>query len=130
MASEVSTTRRTRPMSIADIKLSMFYEFPMWLMHEEELRDMSANAKLLYMMLFNSLDNSKEDENGVLYFSYTRATMSEKMGCTQQMVIKNIKELNDFGLLDEVRQGGRSANRIYLKYQSEPKFNIQTEWGC
>ncbi|MBY5024562.1 conserved phage C-terminal domain-containing protein [Streptococcus suis] len=110
-----------------EVEKYQYIQLPKWLFKEPYKR-LSANAKLMYAMLFNrlslSLDNSWHDTKGQVFMYFTNNEFCEELGCSEKTVTKTKKELKDVGLLQEERQGLNKPNRLYIKgpeTQSEPQ---------
>ena len=70
-----------------------------------------------------SLRNNWIDKNGDVYLIYTITELQEILGYGNKKVIKLKKELQEYGLLEEVRQGLNKPNLLYLgniDYQAPP----------
>ncbi len=84
-----------------------------------------AEAKLLFMLcrdrLSASLDSTRKgdmrfiDADGDIFIYYAIDDLASDLGCGRKKVMKLKKELIEYGLIDEVRQGLNKANRIYVK---------------
>lgn len=103
-----------------DIKqASAFYKMPKILFSSSDYSDLSGNAKLMYMLLFDRLDlsvkNNWLDEHGQVYQFYTIEQFMLDLNCSRQTVLNLKKELSDKGLLVEIRQGSTKPNRLYLR---------------
>ena len=88
---------------------------------------MSTDAKFTYAILKDrfelSLRNNWIDKNGDVYLIYTITELQEILGYGNKKVIKLKKELQEYGLLEEVRQGLNKPNLLYLgniDYQALP----------
>ena len=79
---------------------------------------MSTDAKFTYAILKDrfelSLRNNWIDKNGDVYLIYTVTELQEILGYGNKKVIKLKKELQEYGLLEEVRQGLNKPNLLYL----------------
>ena len=104
-------------MKIDEVKRNAFYQFPQWLL-EEEYKEMSLRAKIIYMLVFDrrtlSVKNNWHDQNGEVYVYFTIEEFMEKLSCSRQSVINAKKELQDYGLIKEDQQGMNRPNRIYI----------------
>ena len=104
-------------MKIDEVKRNVFYQFPQWLL-EEEYKEMSLRAKIIYMLIFDrrtlSVKNNWHDQNGEVYVYFTIEEFMEKLSCSRQSVINAKKELQDYGLIKEDQQGMNRPNRIYI----------------
>lgn len=94
---------------------------------------MSTDAKFTYAILKDrfelSLRNNWIDKNGDVYLIYTITELQEILGYGNKKVIKIKKELQEYGLLEEVRQGLNKPNLLYLgniDYQVLPAEEIHS----
>jgi len=103
--------------TINDVNSNRFYQLPKFLF-EAEFKNLSNDAKVLYALLRDrhelSLQNNWINEKNEVYLIYTREEMANMLGITMPTLRKAIKELKDFGLMEEERIGLNRANRIYL----------------
>ena len=95
---------------------------------------MSTDAKFTYAILKDrfelSLRNNWIDKNGDVYLIYTITELQEILGYGNKKVIKLKKELKEYGLLEEVRQGLNKPNLLYLgniDYQVSPTEEIHSQ---
>ena len=90
---------------------------PQWL-YEEPYNALSDKAKQIYMFLFDrrtlSIQNKWFDENGNVFVYFTNEQLMEKLNCSNKPIIQAKKELSDYGLIKEVRQGVNKPNRLYI----------------
>ena len=104
-------------MKISEVKNNAFYQFPQWLL-DEEYKDLSIRAKIMYMLIFDrrtlSIQNKWHDKNGDVFIYFTNQQFMELLNCNEKTVIKAKKELQDFGLIKEERQGVNKPNRLYI----------------
>lgn len=91
---------------------------------------MSTDAKFTYAILKDrfelSLRNNWIDKNGDVYLIYTVTELQEILGYGNKKVIKLKKELQEYGLLEEVRQGLNKPNLLYLgnvEYSTEEIYS-------
>ena len=104
-------------MKISEVKNNAFYQFPQWLL-DEEYKNLSLRAKVMYMLIFDrrtlSIQNKWHDKNGDVFIYFTNQQFMELLNCNEKTVIKAKKELQDFGLIREERQGVNKPNRLYI----------------
>lgn len=100
-----------------EVEKFQFYKMPKWLF-EEPYSELSSNAKLMYMMMFDrlalSIKNKWYDENERLYIYFTIEQFKDKLNISRQTVINCKKELIQHNLLEEVRQGFNKPNLLYI----------------
>ena len=104
-------------MKISEVKNNAFYQFPQWLF-DSNYKELSIRAKLLYMLIFDrrtlSIQNKWHDKNGDVFVYFTNQQFMDLLNCNEKTVIKAKKELQDFGLIKEERQGVNKPNRLYI----------------
>lgn len=104
-------------MKISEVKNNAFYQMPQWI-YEEPYNALSDKAKQIYMFLFDrrtlSIQNKWFDENGNVFVYFTNEQLMEKLNCSNKPIIQAKKELSDYGLIKEVRQGVNKPNRLYI----------------
>ena len=97
-----------------------FIRVPTVLFTDEQYRNVSAEAKVLYGMLLARMDLSAKngwlDEEGRVYIICTLHEIMEKLKCADNKATKLMNELeNSCGLIERERQGLGKANLIYVK---------------
>ena len=104
-------------MKISEVKNNAFYQFPQWLL-DEDYKDLSLRAKVMYMLIFDrrtlSILNKWHDKNGNVFVYFTNQQFMDLLNCNEKTVIKAKKELQDFCLIKEERQGVNKPNRLYI----------------
>ena len=104
-------------MKISEVKNNAFYQFPQWLL-DEEYKYLSLRAKVMYMLIFDrrtlSVQNEWHDKNGDVFVYFTNQQFMDLLNCNEKTVIRAKKELQDFGLIKEERQGVNKPNRLYI----------------
>ena len=103
-----------------DIGAQQFYKFDKWILAEGKLKKLSPTAKLLYMVLRDreeiSLKNAKAftDEDGNLFQYFDQEKASELLGVSLSAIKKAFKDLQEYKLIESVRQGLGKPNRLYI----------------
>lgn len=102
-----------------------FYQLPKVIIGTKFYSKLKAEAKLLFMLcrdrLSASLDSTRRgdmrfvDAEGDIFIYYAIDDLASDLGCGRKKVMKLKKDLIEYGLIDEVRQGLNKANRIYVK---------------
>ena len=104
-------------MKISEVKNNAFYQFPQWLL-DEDYKNLGLRAKVMYMLIFDrrtlSIQNEWHDKNGDVFVYFTNQQFMDLLNCNEKTVIKAKKELQDFGLIKEERQGVNKPNRLYI----------------
>ena len=108
---------RRKTLNIASMQ---FYKFDKWLLAEESLKKLSPTAKLLYMVIKDreeiSLKNADKftDKEGYLFQYFDQVKAGELLGISKNAVIKAFKDLQEYKLIEVVRQGQGKPNRLYV----------------
>ena len=103
-----------------DFASTQFYKFPRWLLAEGNLKKLSPQAKLLYMVIIDreelSLKNAKDftDKEGYLFQYFDQVKAGELLGLSKNAIIKAFKDLQEYKLIEVVRQGQGKPNRLYV----------------
>lgn len=103
-----------------DIASMQFYKFDKWILAEKSLKKLSLTAKVLYMLIKDreeiSIKNADKftDEEGYLFQYFDQVKVGELMGISKNAVIKAFKDLQEYKLIEVVRQGQGKPNRIYV----------------
>src|SRR5512135_2550018 len=102
-----------------EAELFTFYRIPKELFTNPKYKHTSAEAKVLYGLLLDrnsiSRKNGWVDTQRRVFIQYSREEAMEKLGCGHNPIVKLFKELNEIGLIEEVRQGLGKTNIIYVK---------------
>lgn len=95
-----------------------FYKFPKQLFNTP-YNKLSNDAKILYMLLWDrhalSDSNRWRDKDGRIFIYFSRDEAMEMINVSHGSIGKIFKELKDLELIDEIRQGIKRPNIIYLK---------------
>ena len=103
-----------------DLASTQFYKFPKWLLAEGNLKKLSPQAKLLYMVIIDreelSLKNAEDftDKEGYLFQYFDQVKAGELLGLSKNAIIKAFKDLQEYNLIEVVRQGQGKPNRLYV----------------
>ena len=103
-----------------DLASTQFYKFPKWLLAEGNLKKLSPQAKLLYMVIMDreelSLKNAENftDKEGYLFQYFDQVKAGELLGLSKNAIIKAFKDLQEYKLIEVVRQGQGKPNRLYV----------------
>lgn len=96
-----------------------FYRIPRVLFTDNRFRKISTDGKVLYGLLldrvFLSQENGWVDEEGRVYIIFTLAAIRKAMDCSEKSAIKYLTELEEFGLIERIRQGLGKPSLIYVK---------------
>ena len=103
-----------------DLASTQFYKFPKWLLAEGNFKKLSPQAKLLYMVIIDreelSLKNAENftDKEGYLFQYFDQVKAGELLGLSKNAIIKAFKDLQEYKLIEVVRQGQGKPNRLYV----------------
>jgi len=105
----------------SDVAASRFYQMPKFLF-EGELKNLSNDARVLYAMIKDrhelSLQNKWVNNRNEVFLVFKREKMQEALGLSENTVIKAVKQLKEYGLIEEERQGLGKPNKIYLLFSA------------
>lgn len=92
---------------------------------------MKLESKFAYALLKDrfelSVKNKWIDEKNNVFLIFTVKELEKVLGCGKNKVIQIKKELTEYGLLEEERQGLNKPNRLYvLNVDATRKFENQT----
>ena len=100
----------------------IFYILSKSLFTEPELKKLSAEAKLLYALLYDRVArygvNGMKDKNGMTYIYFTVAEAADFLNCSPDKAIRVFKELeavNQTGLIERKSQGHGKPAIVYIK---------------
>ncbi|HIZ52722.1 replication initiator protein A [Weissella paramesenteroides] len=101
-----------------------FFQFPQVLLYGKKYKNLSDSAKLGYMVLQDrfdySLQNNWIDEENRVYFIFTNQELNEIFGWNDRKINRVKKELEEAGLLFQIKQGfdpkkkRNLPNKLYL----------------
>ena len=98
---------------------SNYSKFPNEFFEEPLNNAISITAKVLYTRLSSRLELSEknkafQDKDGTPFIYYTVEELAHELGCGITTIKKSMKELEDIGLINRVRQYACKANKIYV----------------
>ena len=98
---------------------SNYSKFPNEFFEEPLNNAISITAKVLYTRLSARLELSEknkafQDKDGTPFIYYTVEELAHELGCGITTIKKSMKELEDVGLINRVRQYACKANKIYV----------------
>lgn len=100
-----------------EVMRDVFYQMPKFLFIGE-LKKLNNDARVLYSVLKNrhelSLKNHWINENNEVYLIFSREEMCDLLGVSENTILKAMKTLKSFNLIEEERQGLGKPNKIYL----------------
>ena len=96
----------------------VFYRTPKVLCTDKRFRGLSSDAKLLYGILLDRIQLSKKnrwiDEEGHVYVYMTIESIEQALGRCHQKSCKVLKELVNFGLVEQKKQGLGKPTKLYV----------------
>lgn len=96
-----------------------FYRIPKVLFTDNRFQNISTEGKVLYGLLLDrvslSMENGWIDDEGRVYIIFTLTTIRQAMNCAEKSAIKYLTELEEFGLIERIRQGFGKPALIYVK---------------
>ena len=100
---------------------SNYSKFPNEFFEEPLNNAISITAKVLYTRLSARLELSEknkafQDKDGTPFIYYTVEELAHELCCGITTIKKSMKELEDIGLINSVRQYACEANKIYVHY--------------
>lgn len=119
MINDQDTPRKMARVSRDQVETNeRFYKIPKALFENEFYAEMKLETKLAYAILRDrfllSIKNNWIDKNGDVYLIYKNSDLQTILSVGEKKVISLKKELADFGLLEEERQGLNKPNRLYV----------------
>ena len=103
-----------------ELASQQFYKFEKWILTESKLKKLSPTAKLLYMVIRDreelSLKNAEHftDKDGYLFQYFDQEKAGELLGLSKNAIVKAFKDLQEYKLIESVRQGQGKPNRLYV----------------
>lgn len=119
MINDQDTPRKMERVSRDQVETNeRFYKIPKALFENEFYADMKLETKMAYAILRDrfllSIKNNWIDKNGDVYLIYKNSDLQTILSVGEKKVISLKKELANFGLLEEERQGLNKPNRLYV----------------
>ncbi len=100
-----------------------FFKYPRWLLGT----NLSNDARTLYAILLDrcrlSYKNHWIDDEGLVYFYYSKESMQNILGIGRSKCYELYKELVNEGFIEQIRQGQGKNNRLYLLSIDEEEYN-------
>ena len=107
-----------------------FYRIPKVLFTDNRFQKISTEGKVLYGLLLDRVSLSREngwiDEEGRVYIIFTLNAIRQAMNCAEKSAIKYLTELEDFGLIERIRQELGKPAIIYVKNFID-QYNLQVK---
>ncbi|RIN24110.1 replication initiator protein A [Mammaliicoccus vitulinus] len=107
-----------------------FYMLHKALFINEKYKKLSDSSKIGYAVLNDrvslSIKNNWIDQNGDIYFIFTNENLQEVLGKSKNTITKIKKELEEVGLLEQVKTGFNRPNKLYL-HEIETNINVEKQ---
>ena len=114
-----------------DMDSLVFFQVPKVLVLGDRYKKMKPNALKLYMVLFDrmklSLQNGWKDEQGRYYVRMSQEGAAELFGWSPTTFRSMKKELENFGLLIQNREGQGKTNMLYIlkcEYDEQDVYKV------
>lgn len=95
-----------------------FFRIPKAFFDDEQYRQLSLAAKLLYSLMLDRMSLSSEngwlDENGCVYIFYTISEICKKLYCGHDKATRTLRELEKAALITRINQGQGKPARLYI----------------
>ena len=102
----------------SEVYENRFYRIPKAFFITDKYKGLSLYAKVIYGFLDDrrelSLKNNWVDDDDNIYLIFTRKEIQEMLCLSNVPVTNAFKELNHYGLIEEVIQGLNKPNLIYV----------------
>ena len=96
-----------------------FFRIPRALIRDKRFQDLSTEAKLLYALMLDrmglSLQSGWLDEANRVFIYYTVREVEETLSCGHNKAVRLLADLEQFGLIERVKQGQGKPTKIYIK---------------
>lgn len=115
-----------KKISASNFETNRFYQLPKFLFEDSYFSKMSTDAKVMYSILKDRFELSKRnnwiDNDGNIYLLYTNKQLCQILDYSEPKIIKLKKELENYNLISNERQGLNKPNKIYLL---EPSYDME-----
>ena len=103
---------------INEIRKHQFIQVPKELFHNPRYKGLSSDSKLLYGLLLDRMELSRENnwvnEKGEIYLIFTRENIQALLNISDKPCTKSFKQLKMMELIKEDRQGLGKPNLIFI----------------
>lgn len=102
------------------VKTKSYYRGYKELYHGKAFKTLSLRAINLYIFMDDRTTLSEQNENfidekGYVFIYYTIENMTDDLRCDKRAAMNTVKELEEFGLIEKIKQGQGKPNKIYVK---------------
>lgn len=96
-----------------------FFRIPRALVKDERFRNLSTDSKLLYGLMLDrmglSLQNGWQDAEGRAFIYFTLEEIQVTLACGHNKAVRLLAELEQYALIERVKQGQGKPAKIYVK---------------
>lgn len=96
-----------------------FFRIPRALVKDERFHDLSTDSKLLYGLMLDrmglSLQNGWQDTEGRAFVYFTLEEIQATLACGHNKAVRLLSELEQYALIERVKQGQGKPAKIYVK---------------
>lgn len=107
-----------------------FFRIPRALVKDERFRTLSTDAKLLYGLMLDrmglSLQNGWQDAEDRTFIYFTLEEIQATLSCGHNKAVRLMAELEQYNLIERVKQGQGKPAKIYVKDISANNTDEQT----
>ena len=129
MKKKMNVNMENRRYKMSDLVNGQFLRFPAVFLSSQRYRELSAESKLVYMLLLDRMTlsqrNGWKDEDGDVYLVFPREEVSRLLHISYRKAIASFHELAGAGLIYEQRCGLGLPNRIYVLKPETPEEDMQ-----
>lgn len=129
MKKKMNVNMENRRYKMSDLVNGQFLRFPAVFLSSQRYRELSAESKLVYMLLLDRMTlsqrNGWKDEDGDVYLVFPREEISRLLHISYRKAIASFHELAGAGLIYEQRCGLGLPNRIYVLKPETPEEDVQ-----
>ena len=108
-----------------------YIPLPRFLLQDEQLRDISNDAKVLYALLLDrasvSRQNGYVEPDGTIRLYFTLEQAQKKLHCSRQSATRIFRELEYSGLINRKKQGLGKPAVITLNYPADARLITKEE---
>ena len=108
-----------------------YIPLPRFLLQDEQLRDISNDAKVLYALLLDrasvSRQNGYVEPDGTIRLYFTLEQAQKKLHRSRQCATRIFRELEHSGLINRKKQGLGKSAVITLNYPADAKLITKEE---
>ena len=97
-----------------------FVKIPKELISNEMFNTLTSDAKIIYGLLLDRVslstkNDSFKDQYGRVYIYFKQSDITEKYHFSPKVIVKAMKNLENYGLIERIKQGQGKPTKIYVK---------------